>query len=159
MRVAWLRRLTLVERDRQMKSRAFNRCRITTMPASRTAALLACLFASACGQTHQAVPAAVLSIPSSAASPTAVMPDGPPTYGLVNDTSKPVSVMGCGPACPRAQLAPNAKLDFAIVQGQVRVQLADGTITCLQFLNGSLPLTPLPRQILRVSKDTSAASC
>ena len=78
-----------------------------------------------------------------------------PTYGLVNDTSTPVSVMGCGTACPRAHLAPHAELDFAIVQGQVRVQLADSTMTCLQFMNGAAVWPPPPRQILRISKRRS----
>ena len=125
----------------------------------RTAVLLAWLFASACGHTGQAAPAAVLTIASPAPYPPAGMTAAAPTYGLVNDTSKPVSVTGCGPACPLTHLAPNAELDFAIVQGQIRAQLADGTITCLQFLNGAALWPPPPRQILRISKETFAASC
>ena len=121
--------------------------------------LLACLFASACGQLDQGVPAGMPAVLSSAASVAPVTPWTAPTYGLVNDTSKPVSVMGCGPACPRAHLAPDAELDFSIAQGQVRVQRADGTTTCMQFMNGVAQFTPLPRQILRISRDASAASC
>ena len=142
-----------------MTSRALGRRWLLLTPAARTAALLAILFASACGHTSQATLSAVLPVPSSAASTADVMPDGPPSYGLVNDTSQPVDVTGCGPACPRTHLAPNAQLDFAILQGRVSIQLADGTTTCLYFMNGVAQLTPLPRQILKVSKDTSAASC
>ena len=143
-----------------MKSPAFGGRRIIVGRASRTAALLSCLFASACSQPNQAAPTAVVSVPSADASMPAVLPVAEdPTYGLVNDMSKPVSVTGCGPACPRTHLAPNAELDFSIVRGQVRVQLADGTISCLYFMNGVVQLTSLPRQILRISKDASAASC
>ena len=142
-----------------MKSRALGRRRILVTPALRTAALLAILFASACGHTSQATLSAVLPVPSSAASVADVMPDESPTYGLVNDTSQPVSVTGCGPACPRAHLAPDAQLDFAIEQGRVSIQLADGTTTCMFFMNGVRQLTPLPRQIFRISKNTSTASC
>ena len=142
-----------------MKSRALGRRRILVTPALRTAALLAILFASACSNTAQATLSAAPSAPSSAASVADVTADESPSYGLVNDTSQPVSVTGCGPACPRAHLAPDAQLDFAIEQGQVRVQQVDGTITCMFFMNGVRQLTPLPRQILRISKNTSAESC
>lgn len=127
--------------------------------APRAAVLLACLFVSACGQTNQEAPAAVLSVPSSGASPLAEVPGSYPSYGLVNDTSSPVNVMGCGPACPRTHLAPDGELDFTLMNGRVSIGLADGTTTCLQFMHGVRPLTPPPRQILRISKDASAASC
>lgn len=127
--------------------------------ASRAALLLACLFASACSQTNQATTAAVLSVPSAAASPLAELPASYPSYGLVNDTGKPVNVLGCGPACPRTHLAPDAELDFTLMNGRVTIQLADGRTTCLYLMHGAKPLTPPPREILRISKDSSAASC
>ena len=128
-------------------------------PATRTAALLACLIASASGHPNQAAPATVLTIPSPAAGPTAEFPTPYPSYRLPNDTSNPVSVMGCGLACPRTHLAPNEELDFTLRGGRVSIQLADGQTTWLYFLSGAKPLSPAPRQVLRISKDSSPASC
>ena len=71
------------------------------------------------------------------ASTAAEMVLAAPSYGLVDDTSKPAGVTGCGPACPRTHVGPDAELDFSIAQGQVRVQLADGRTTGLQSMNGA----------------------
>ena len=125
--------------------------------ATRTAALLAFLIASACGHPNQAAPATMLAIPSSAASPTAEFPASYPSYRLLHDTSNPVSVMGYGLACPRIHLAPNEELDFTLMDGRVSIQLADGKTTCLYFLSGARPLPPPPRQVRRFSKDSSPA--
>jgi hypothetical protein len=137
------------------------RGRLTTMtPATRSFALLACLSVAACSQTHadRNTPAATLTVPSSA-SPTSEPAPANPSYGLINDTSKPVSVTGCESACPRTSLAPGTELDFSLGYGRVTVHFADGKTTCLQVINGIVATTPQPRQILRISKNTSASAC
>ena len=101
----------------------------------------------------------VRPVPSASASPTSEPALANPSYGLVNDTGVPVRVTGCGPACPRTGLAPGAELDFSLGYGRVTVHLAHGKTTCLQIINGIVPATPQPRQILRISKKTSASAC
>lgn len=134
---------------------------IPMTPATRSFALLACLCLAACSQTHtdSVAPVATLAVPSTTASPTADPAPANPTYGLVNDTSKAISVIGCGPACPRSKLAPGSELDFSLGFGRVTVRFADGKTTCLQVMNGIIPATPQPRQLLRISKNTSASAC
>jgi hypothetical protein len=70
-----------------------------------------------------------------------------------------VSVTGCESACPRTSLAPGTELDFSLGYGRVTVHFADGKTTCLQVINGIVATTPQPRQILRISKNTSASAC
>jgi hypothetical protein len=121
-------------------------------PATVALVLLGLTAGTACsgGST------AAIRVARSTSPPPAAPGSYSPAYGLVNDTKVTLSVTGCGKGCPRRALRPGEELDFSLGFGLVTVRRPDGRTTCLHVMNGIIPATPEPRQVLRVSRNTGA---
>jgi glucose/arabinose dehydrogenase len=127
---------------------------------SRTIAGLACLTLAACDHAAIQHTAAANSASATPTVQSTVDPTPPdPLYRFVNDTSATFTVTGCAPACPLEALAPGDTLDFAMGHGRLEFRRSDGLMRCANFVNGIAPLTPAPRETLKISSSTSATAC